>query len=41
MKRNILYILLALLTASCSTTRYIPDGDMLYTGIKEVVFTDA
>lgn len=41
MKRTVLYIFLALLAASCSTTRHIPDGDMLYTGIKEVVFTDA
>ena len=42
MKRTALYIFLAaLLTASCSTTRYVPDGDMLYTGIKSVEFTDA
>ena len=41
MKRTALYIFLALLTASCSITRYVPDGDMLYTGIESVEFTDA
>ena len=39
-RRTVLYILATLLTLSCSTTRYIPDGDMLYTGIKKVEFTD-
>ena len=41
MRRIALYILATLLTVSCSTTRYVPDGDRLYTGIKKVVFTDA
>ena len=41
MKRIALYILATLLTVSCSTTRYVPDGDRLYTGIKKVEFTDA
>lgn len=39
-RRTVLYILATLLTLSCSTTRYVPDGDMLYTGIKKVEFTD-
>ena len=39
-RRTVLYILATLLTLSCSTTRYVPDGDMLYTGIKNVEFTD-
>ena len=41
MKRAIIYILTTLLIASCSTTRYVPEGDKLYTGIKDVEFTDA
>lgn len=41
MRRIALYILATLLTVSCSTTRYVPEGDRLYTGIKKVVFTDA
>ena len=40
-RQIILYILAALLTVSCSTTRYVPDGDELYIGIKDIVFTDA
>lgn len=41
MKRSILYILATLLIISCSTTRYVPDGDKLYIGIKKIEFTDA
>ena len=41
MKRNIFYILALLLAISFSTTRYVPDGDKLYTGIKKVEFVDA
>ena len=41
MKRTTLYILITLLIASCSTTRYVPADDKLYTGIKSVEFTDA
>ena len=41
MKRAIIYILTTLLIASCSTTRYVPEGDKLYIGIKDVEFTDA
>ena len=41
MKRKILYILFILLAVSCSTTRYVPEGDKLYTGIKKVEFIDA
>ena len=39
-RRTILYILCTLLMASCSTTRYVPEGDELYIGIKDVTFTD-
>ena len=41
MKKNIYYTFATLLVISCSTTRYIPDGDKLYTGIKEIEFIDA
>ena len=41
MKRKIFYILALLLAISCSTTRYVPQGDKLYTGIKKVEFVDA
>ncbi|MBR4989087.1 MAG: BamA/TamA family outer membrane protein [Bacteroidaceae bacterium] len=41
MKRTyIIMTLLALLTA-CSTTRYITDGEQLYTGIKKIEFVEA
>ena len=34
-KPHFLYILfLALFTASCSNTRYLPEGELLYTGAK-------
>lgn len=36
MKRHIFYILTALLLASCSTTRRLPQGEQLYTGVKKV-----
>ncbi|MBD5365912.1 MAG: BamA/TamA family outer membrane protein [Bacteroides sp.] len=36
MKRYTLYLLIALVTASCSTTRRIPEGEQLYTGVKKV-----
>ncbi len=36
MKRHILYLLIAIATASCSTTRRIPEGEQLYTGVKKV-----
>ncbi|MBD5214746.1 MAG: BamA/TamA family outer membrane protein [Bacteroidales bacterium] len=35
--RRYLYILLLLLLAACSTTRRIPDGEQLYTGVRKVV----
>ena len=36
-KRTILYLLLMLLLASaCSTTKHLPEGEILYTGIKEI-----
>ena len=40
-KRAALYLLIILLAVACSTTRYVPEGDKLYTGIKKVEFTDA
>ena len=41
MKKTLLYIFATMLMLSCSTTQYVPEGDKLYTGIKEIVFTDA
>ncbi|MBQ5895957.1 MAG: BamA/TamA family outer membrane protein [Bacteroidaceae bacterium] len=41
MKKLIYYIFTTLLIISCSTTKYVPDGDKLYTGIKKVEFVDA
>ena len=39
MKRRILiYTLLAALLTACSTTRRIPEGEQLYTGIKKMEF---
>lgn len=35
-KRNLLWILAALLFAACSTTSHLPEGEQLYTGIKEI-----
>ncbi|MBO7290005.1 MAG: BamA/TamA family outer membrane protein [Bacteroidaceae bacterium] len=37
-KKSILYILLAVMLAACSTTRHIPEGEQLYTGIKSMNF---
>ena len=33
-------ILVAILLASCSTTRNLPDGETLYTGINSIIFVD-
>lgn len=41
MKRVLTYILLAVFLAACSTTRYVPEGEQLYTGIRKMEFTDA
>ena len=41
MKKALIYILLAIFLAACSTTRYVPDGEQLYTGIRKMEFTDA
>ena len=41
MKKTIIYILTLLFALSCSTTKYVPDGDRLYIGIKDVEFVDA
>lgn len=38
MKRDLIITILALLLTACSTTRFIPDGEQLYTGIKEIEF---
>lgn len=35
--RKILYLLLLLLFTACSTTRNLPEGEVLYTGIKKTV----
>ena len=40
-KRALTYILLAVFLAACSTTRYVPEGEQLYTGIRKIEFTDA
>ena len=41
MKNSLIYIFIALLLSSCSMTRYVPEDDRLYTGIKKIDFTDA
>lgn len=41
MKKALAYILAALLFTACSTTRRIPEGEQLYTGIKSMEFVDA
>lgn len=38
MNRIIIYILAIVTVCSCSTTRHIPAGDQLYTGIKDIEF---
>ena len=38
MKRIVIYICTALFLGSCSTTRRIPQGEQLYTGIKKIDF---
>ena len=40
-KRALTYILLAVFLAACSTTRYVPEGEQLYTGIRKMEFIDA
>ncbi|MBR5150476.1 MAG: hypothetical protein IKW61_04175, partial [Bacteroidaceae bacterium] len=41
MKRNILNIVCAMLIlASCSTTKNLPEGETLYTGIDKLTFVD-
>ena len=39
-KKILTYTLLAVLLTACSTTRHIPDGEQLYTGIKSMDFID-
>ena len=41
MKRNSIWLLGALLLASCSMTKNIPDGDQLFTGLKKIAYDDA
>ena len=41
MKQFITYTLLAIFLVACSTTKYVPEGEQLYTGIKKMEFTDA
>lgn len=39
-KRIIIYTLLATMLTACSTTRHIPNGEQLYTGIESIDFVD-
>lgn len=41
MIKTIIYIFTLLFALSCSTTKYVPDGDRLYIGIKDIEFVDA
>ena len=41
MDKRFIYLLLLLLLTACSTTRFIPDGEQLYTGIKSIDFLEA
>ena len=38
MKRVYIIAITALLLTACSTTRFITDGEQLYTGIKDIEF---
>ncbi|MBQ2808063.1 MAG: BamA/TamA family outer membrane protein [Bacteroidaceae bacterium] len=37
-KKTLIYALLAAMLTACSTTRHIPDGEQLYTGIRSIDF---
>lgn len=39
MKNKLLILALTLVGVSCSTTRRIPDDDLLYTGVKRIEYT--
>ncbi len=41
MRKHLLYILLILILASCSTTSNLPEGEVLYTGIKSIKVHDS
>ena len=41
MRRIYILTLLASLLTACSTTKFLPDGEQLYTGIKKVEFVEA
>ena len=40
MKKILTYMIAAAVLTACSTTRRVPDGDQLYTGIKSMTFVD-
>lgn len=40
MKRRIIYLLAWLLLAACSTTKHLPEGEILYTGQKAMIVTN-
>lgn len=40
-RRYLTAVLTAILAAGCSTTSNLPEGETLYTGIKEIKYTDA
>ena len=40
MKKILTYMIAAAVLTACSTTRRVPDGDQLYTGIKSMKFVD-
>ncbi len=41
MKRNsIIYLLATALLTSCSLTKGIPDDELLFTGLKKIVYSD-
>lgn len=41
MKRAYILTLMTLLLTACSTTKLVPDGEQLYTGIKDIEFVEA
>ena len=41
MKRAYILTLMTLLLTACSTTKLVPDGEQLYTGIKNIEFVEA
>ena len=41
MRKAYIYCVLMLIVTACSTTKYVPDDDQLYTGIKKIEFLEA